>query len=125
MMSRTSITRVPQFRARRRSLLVFSFTILLFLPGCLFTFKTNPRIQNVAFRENPPETVAVLPFTNQSNAPETTELARSFFYNALASKSYTDIELSRVDAILAQLALEEGKNPLELSADFLAQKLGA
>ena len=95
------------------------------ITGCTFSFKTNPEISREAFQENPPVKLAVLPFVNETSSEDAPELARTFFYNALAGQNYEDIEMSKVDEVISSLAVETGTNPLEINPDVLAQKLGA
>ncbi len=120
-----SAMRKPGDSIRCLCLFALSGILLFLLTGCLYTFNTNPRIQSEAFQENPPIKVAILPFVNKTNSPGAGKLARSAFFNELAGKRYEDVEITRVDDVLAQVAIETGENPLELASEFLAEKLGA
>ena len=111
-------------RESRLPLLPACLLVCFFLPGCLFTFKTNPALNQAAFQESPPRKVAILPFLNKTDSSEADVLARSSFFNSLASKSYSDVELSRVDDVLARAAVETGEDPMDLDPRYLAEKLG-
>lgn len=99
--------------------LIFS----MFLSGCLFTFKSNPQIMEEAFVENPPRRVAILPFENKTDNEDLDEQARSAIYNSMVSKNYEDIEIGLIDDILANAALETGKNPMNMSPEELSSRL--
>ena len=101
------------------------FPLLFFLSGCLFTFNVNPKLDRVAFENNPPIRIAVLPFINKTDKRGAAELARASFYDSFVSLNYQDVELGVVDETLAQMAIANGKNPLETSPDIIAAKLKA
>ena len=102
-----------------------AFFILLFSPGCLFTFNSNPRIDQNAFAENPPVKFAVLPFVNKTDNLESSEIARNAFFNAFASMNYQDLEISFIDETLGALSQETDKNPLDIPPEIVAKRLGA
>jgi hypothetical protein len=111
-------------RYRRSVTYIILFTIIIMLSGCLFTFKSSPRINYGAFKNDPPASLAILPFTDLSDT-DSAELARLSIYNALSSKNYRDIEIEKVDNVLSEIAVHSGENPMETSPQILAEKLGA
>lgn len=98
---------------------------LIFLAGCLFTFNTNPKVDQNAFENTPPVKIAVLPFANKTKKPESNEIARTAFFNAFASMNYQDIEIGIIDETLGTLSQETDKNPLDIPPDIVASRLGA
>jgi len=72
----------------------FSLGVLLCLSSC--TPKKNAKISVIPAR-NVPTTVAILPFSNHSQAAGAGKIVRKMFYNFFSSLNYQDVELSDVD----------------------------
>ncbi len=59
-----------------------------------------------AMSENPPRTVAVLPFENLTQKEEAFEIVRKSFYNHFSSLNFVDREIFKVDDILKREGLD-------------------
>lgn len=64
-------------------------------------------------KENPPRTVAVLPFDNKTTKEDAFEVVRKSFYNHFSSLNFIDRELFKVDEILQRKGLD---SPEKLNA---------
>ncbi len=98
------------------------FMAALFASSCTHTPKT---IETPAFKEwlsisDTAKIVAVLPFTNETKAEDLPVLVRHGFYEHFSTKSFFDVELKEIDAILNVINTTEGKNV----DDFTPQELG-
>jgi hypothetical protein len=103
-------------RPLRRAVSAYAFLAVLALSaGCsTLRIKQEPVINREAFDQNPPGTLAVLPFTNASGVKEANEEARKSFYSALSGLGYEDVEPEEVDSALSRLAVAHQLAPEEL-----------
>lgn len=68
----------------------------------------RPDLIEIAERDRPlPRRIAVLPFVNDSDGPNAGAVVRCSFYNNLAARTYNDVELRRVEALLAREGLTD------------------
>ncbi|HQL00430.1 MAG TPA: DUF799 family lipoprotein [Smithellaceae bacterium] len=116
---------------KRLPLLVVFFSALL-LQSCLFATKTTviaPEIRSFfegtyavdpEMKASMPRTVAVLPFVNLSEKKEAVDVLRRGFYNHFSSLPFADMELYRVDELLARAGLSDP----DLASRTPPQKLG-
>ncbi|MCX7013181.1 MAG: hypothetical protein NTW86_11595 [Candidatus Sumerlaeota bacterium] len=92
------------------------------LSGCSHMFyRDAPFADQRAFEQNPPRSLAVLPFANDSGVKNADAMARQSFYSAISGHHYQDIELDHVDSTLAQLAAEHRLAPGELPPPVIRQ----
>jgi len=75
------------------------------VPACITV--TEHIAPYVSAKEELPETVAILPFTNKTSNPNAAEAVRNMFYNFFSSLRYYDIELYKVDSELKERGLYE------------------
>ncbi len=66
------------------------------------TYKVDPYMEG-----NKPRTVAVLPFIDKSGSTEGRREVRKGFYNHFSSLPFKDVELYRVDRLLAKAGLTD------------------
>lgn len=95
----------------------------IFLCGCgaklPFIKDSDAKAQKVIHR-NPPKSIAILPFGNQTDSEDIDEIVRSTFYSHLSTQPYKDIELYEVDRKLKRFNLiDYGK-----LSDVSAKRLG-
>jgi hypothetical protein len=80
---------------------------------------SDAEAQRVIFR-NPPKSIAILPFGNQTDSEDIDEIVRTTFYSHLSAQPYKDIELYEVDRKLKRFNLIE----YEKLSDVSAKRLG-
>jgi hypothetical protein len=93
--------------------------VLLITQGCLVATQSTvitPEIRSLysgeyqvdpAMKDHMPRTVAVLPFVNLSGKEEAVDILRRGFYNHFSSLPFADMELYRVDELLARAGLTD------------------
>ena len=95
----------------------------IFLCGCgaklPFIKDSDAKAQKVILR-NPPKSIAILPFGNQTDSEDIDEIVRTTFYSHLSAQPYKDIELYEVDRKLKRFNLSE----YEKLSDVSAKRLG-
>jgi len=100
--------------------IVISF---IFLCGCgaklPFIKDSDAKAQKVILR-NPPKSIAILPFGNQTDSEDIDEIVRTTIYSHLSAQPYKDIELYEVDRKLKRFNLIE----YEKLSDVSAKRLG-
>lgn len=95
-----------------QTLLIF---LLILLGGCAkFQYSENVTIDQEAFASNPPRSLAMVPFSNASGVENADELARRGLYSSLAGHRYQDVELSRIDSVVSDLANQYNLEPDEI-----------
>ena len=96
---------------------------LIVLCGCgaklPFVKDSDDTAQQVILR-NPPKSIAILPFGNQTDSEDIDEIVRTTFYSHLSAQPYQDIELYEVDRKLRRYNLME----YEKLSDVSAKRLG-
>ncbi len=98
-----------------RCIFALLFAVVLVVSGCSkFDYSEHPVINKQALAANPPKSLAILPFSNASGVANANEVARRDLYAQLSGLGYTDVELSRVDQALSQLAVEYQLDPDEI-----------
>jgi hypothetical protein len=95
----------------------------IFLCGCgaklPFIKDSDAEAQKIILR-NPPKSIAILPFGNQTDSEDIDEIVRTTFYSHLSAQPYKDIELYEVDRKLKRFNLIE----YEKLSDVSAKRLG-
>ena len=121
------LTFVERTKWGRRSATCIVMICLILLSGCgshLGLVKDgDDDVQRVIVR-NPPKSIAILPFGNQTDSEGINEFVRTTFYSHLCAQPYKDIELHEVDR---RLKAHNVVNPGELdpkSAKRLGRILG-
>ncbi len=72
-----------------------------------------------------PETIAILPFANETADVGIQEFARYSLYMRLQSKGYNCMDLASVDSILNNMGITEGGQLETVTLDELGKELGA
>ena len=72
-----------------------------------------------------PETIAILPFANETADVGIQEFARYSLYMRLQSKGYNCMDLASVDSILNSMGITEGGQLETVTLDELGKELGA
>ncbi len=101
---------------------------LIMLSGCGSQFglvKDNEDNAQRVFLRNPPKTIAILPFGNQTEAEGLNEFVRTAFYSHFSAHPYKDIELHDVDRKLRYHNLMSYEKLTQTSARRLGQILRA
>jgi hypothetical protein len=95
----------------------------IFLCGCgaklPFIKDSDAEAQKVIHR-NPPKSIAILPFGNQTDSEDIDEIVRTTLYSHLSAQPYKDIELYEVDRKLKRFNL----NAYEKLSHVSAKRLG-
>ena len=95
----------------------------IFLCGCgaklPFIKDSDAKAQKVILR-NPPKSIAILPFGNQTDSENIDEIVRTTIYSHLSAQPYKDIELYEVDRKLKRFNLIK----YEKLSDVSAKRLG-
>ena len=98
----------------------------IFLCGCgaklPFIKDSDAEAQKVIHR-NPPKSIAILPFGNQTDSEDIDEIVRTTFYSHLSAQPYKDIELYEVDRKLKRFNLNEYEKLSHVSAKRLGRIL--
>jgi hypothetical protein len=99
---------------------------LAVLSGCgaklPFINDSDDTAQEVIFR-NPPKSIAILPFGNQTESADLDEIVRTNLYSHLSAQPYQDIELYEVDRKLRRYNLMEYEKINDASAKRLGRIL--
>jgi parallel beta-helix repeat protein len=72
-----------------------------------------------------PVTVAILPFENRTKSLDAQDRVRKSFFNQFSSKKYNDIELHRINVILAREQILDNKGFINTPRDHLGRLLKA
>jgi hypothetical protein len=99
----------------KRLLLIFVIVSAIMLTGCA----TIPRSDWV------PETIAILPFANNSADVGVQNFARYSLFIQLQNKGYNCIDLASIDNMLNDMGITEGGQLETVTLDELGKKLGA
>ncbi len=99
----------------KKILLILTIVVAILLTGCA----TIPRSDWV------PETIAILPFTNNSADVGVQDFARYSLFLQLQKKGYNCIDLVSVDNMLNDMGITEGGQLETVTLDELGKKLGA
>jgi hypothetical protein len=101
------------------------FIFIVILGGCgTVDLKINKNIDHPKIH---PRTIAILPFTLSSSAPENIpahKLFRECFFNYFSYLGYVDIPLETIDSKLQAAGLRKFKKVFELSPERLREILG-
>ena len=101
---------------------------LAILSGCgakiPFIKDSDDTAQKIIHR-NPPKSIAVLPFGNQTESTDIDEIVRTNFYSHLSAQPYKDIELYEVDRKLKRYNLRDYEKLDGASAKRLGRILHA
>lgn len=115
---------------------VAALLLLAGLQGCVVATKEAvivPQIQTMfegtyvvdpAMEAHRPTTVAVLPFVDKSQHQEASDVVRKGFYNHFSSLPFKDMELFRVDSLLAKAGLTDPAAISETKPQDLGKLLG-
>ena len=63
--------------------------------------------------------VAILPFENQTAYPDAADIMRETFYGVFSSESFQDMELSKIDDLLAEKGIFTGEDVAKAGYDKL------
>ncbi|MEJ2220441.1 MAG: DUF799 family lipoprotein [Desulfobacterales bacterium] len=99
---------------------------LIVLCGCgakLPFVKDNDDTDQQVILRNPPKSIAILPFGNQTESEEIDEIVRTTFYSHLSAQPYKDIELYEVDRKLRRHNVPEYEKFGKASAKRLGRIL--
>jgi hypothetical protein len=99
----------------------------IMLSGCgslLGLVKNNDAEEQRVIVRNPPKSIAILPFGNQTESEDINQFVRTTFYSHLCAKPYKDIELHEVDRKLKIYNLDKHDELNQKSAKQLGQILG-
>ena len=118
-------------------LLLFSLvSILMVLQSCTVATKgtiITPEITNLFegeykvdpyMKDHIPRSVAILPFVDQSKSKEGFDVVRRGFYNHFSSLPFTDMEIYRIDSLLAKAGLTDPAAIRKTSPQELGRILG-
>ena len=100
---------------------------LSILSGCgphLGLVKDNDDEAQRIIVRNPPKSIAILPFGNQTESEDIHEFVRTTFYSHLCAQPYRDIELHEVDRKLRHHNLTHSDNLSQETARRLGRILG-
>lgn len=93
---------------RKKSFWPAVLTCLVLLCGCgmklPFVKDSDDAVQQV-IHKNPPRSIAILPFGNQTEVEDLDEFVRTTFYSHLSAQPYKDIELHEIDERLKRYHL--------------------
>ena len=92
----------------KKSVWVAAVMGLILLSGCGSQFgmvKDNDDAGQRVILRNPPKTIAILPFGNQTEAENLNKFVRTAFYSHFSAHPYKDIELHDVDRLLRRYNL--------------------
>ena len=106
---------------------VFMVVCLSMLSGCgshLGLVKDSDDEGQRIIVRNPPKSIAILPFGNQTESADLDEFVRTTFYSHLCAQPYKDIELHEVDRKLQNHNLGPYDNLSQQSARRLGRILG-
>ncbi|MCK4389870.1 MAG: DUF799 family lipoprotein [Desulfobacterales bacterium] len=76
-------------------------------------------------KASPPQTIAILPFENLTDKKEAFEIVRKTFYNQFSFKTFHDVELHRIDTVLASKDLLSRQKYLDVNPSELGRLLNA
>ena len=100
---------------------------LIILSGCgsqLGLVKDSDNEAQRVIVRNPPKSIAILPFGNQTESEDIDEFVRTTFYSHLCAQPYKDIELHEVDRKLKRHNLIKPDQLTQKSARRLGRILG-
>ena len=99
---------------------------LFVLCGCgtklPFMKDSDEDTQRVILR-NPPRSIAILPFGNQTDSEDISQIVRTTLYSHMSAHPYTDIELHEIDRKLRRYDLMEYEKFCDVSAKRLGRIL--
>jgi len=101
---------------------------LAILSGCgakLPFIKDSDDAPQQVIHRNPPKSIAILPFGNQTDSEDIDEIVRTTFYSHLSAQPYQDIELHEVDRKLKRYNLMAYDKLDDVSAKRLGRILHA
>jgi hypothetical protein len=116
--------------------LLFVLPVLFFVQSCLVSTKSTiitPEIRSLfegEYKVDPymqdhiPKSVAVLPFVNLSEKKEAVDVMRRGFYNHFSSLPFQDMELYKIDDLLAKAGLTDPEAVSKTSPQELGKILG-
>ena len=99
---------------------------LVVLSGCgamLPFVKDNEDTAQKVIVRNPPKSIAILPFGNQTDSEDIDDVVRTTFYSHLSAQPYEDIELYKVDDKLRRYHLTDHEKLSHVSAKRLGRIL--
>ena len=73
--------------------------------------------------KNPPRSIAILPFGNQTDSEDISQIVRTTLYSHMSAHPYTDIELHEIDRKLRRYDLMEYEKFCDVSAKRLGRIL--
>mgnify|MGYP001816508831 FL=1 len=111
-------------RGKGRWIAVIVGLIVLCVCGAKLPFvKDSDDTDQQVILRNPPKSIAILPFGNQTESEEIDEIVRTTFYSHLSAQPYKDIELYEVDRKLRRHNVPEYEKFGKASAKRLGRIL--
>lgn len=86
---------------------IIAFMVLCGCGAKLPFIKDSEDSAQQVIHRNPPKSIAILPFGNQTESEDIAEIVRTTFYSHLSAQPYKDIELYEVDRKLKRYDLPE------------------
>ena len=112
---------------KQQAVWIAAVICLMILSGCgshLGLIKDNDDQGRRIILRNPPKSIAILPFGNQTESEDIDEFVRTTFYSHLCARPYKDIELHEVDRKLKIHNLNQHDQLTQKSAKQLGRILG-
>jgi hypothetical protein len=113
---------------RKKFFCILPIYVLLFLFSCS---QLSPQIkENLSFKawtleKESPRVVAILPFLNQTEEKEIEDLVRKSFYSHFSVKSFSDIEIYKVDETIALMERINSQKFFKIPPQDLGRNLHA
>jgi len=111
---------------RRKGRWIAAVIGLVVLSGCgakLPFIKDNDDTAQRVIARNPPKSIAILPFGNQTDSEDIDDVVRTTFYSHLSAQPYDDIELYKIDEKLRRYHLTDYEKLSHVSAKRLGRIL--
>ena len=112
-------------RGRRWIAVVIGLAVLSGCGARLPFIKDSDDTTREVILRNPPKSIAILPFGNQTDSEDIDEIVRTTLYSHLSAQPYQDIELHEVDRKLRRHNLMEHEKLTDVSAKRLGRILRA
>ena len=100
-------------------LVFFIFSCTHFTPKVIET----PHFKRWISSSDTPKTVAILPFTNETEVEDLEQLVRESFYKNFSVRNFLDVEIKEIDEIIKVLEEAEGRDFHNISPERLGEFL--
>ena len=102
---------------------VISFVVLCGCGAKLPFIKNSDENDRRVILRNPPKSIAILPFGNQTDSEDISQIVRTTLYSHMSTHPYKDIELHEIDRKLRRYDLMEYEKFCDVSAKRLGRIL--